>query len=592
MSTPPAPTSGVIRLLNVPFGPSYQHVIDWPTIEAQKEYMLSRQIVLTNDGEPLTLEYNDCQYTRKDGIIKVPIHIDKLYQCNYLMYQNPYSIRKWFYCFVTARRYVNDNCTELKIETDVFSTWCFRIHYLPSFVEREHTNDDTPGYNTIPEGLETGEFIGEEIEDNLNLLQPVICVAYTGDKITDIKIDNFGGLYNGIPSTIPFLITNTPSLPGLINIINSEGNGDKIFAVFSLPKLAVHTFLENSSMSNFFVQLPQVHKQPITYIAFIEKRAHVGGYTPRNKKLLTYPYCYLGFTHPNGTPKLYRYENFSSETIKFIGISEINPNPTVLIIPEDYNRVEVNIPESVSINGYPTISYRNDYYNTWLAQNGQAITIAMDRTNFNYDISQARNSLAKDREATNAIAGLVNSAVSGVTSAITGNIGGVFNSVIGGFQNVLNTGYNLQDIGISELSNAGNWQYDIKNINAQVEKQKLLPDTGSLSGSNATLLGYNFQSKTMFMHFHIKQEYAFIIDDYFDMFGYQTNAVKIPNVKGRETWNYVKTININMTGNIPTEDLEKLKNIFNNGVTIWHKADRIYQYNSANDIISVANENE
>lgn len=585
MSTPPGPTSGVIRLLHVPFDPLYNHVIDWSSQEEQTNYMLRQQIVLEKDGEPFTLHYTSCQYTRKDGTIKVPIHIDVLYRCNYIMYQNPYVNSKWFYCFVTAKRYINDNCTELKIETDVFSTWYNRIVYHASFVEREHIYEDTPGANTVPEGLETGPFIGEEIQDELNLLSPVICLAFTGDKIKDIKIDNFGGVYNGIPSTIPFLITDVLRLPSLINIINSEGNGDKIFAVFSLPKLAVHTFLDNNSLSNFFVQLPQVHKQALTYIAFIDKPEQIQGYIPRNKKLLTYPYCYLGFTHPNGSPKIYRYENFNDETIKFIGISEINPNPTVLIIPENYNKVEYNIPESATITGYPTISYRNDYYNTWLAQNGQAITIAMDRTNFNYDISQARNNLAKDREATNAIAGLVNSAVSGVASAITGNLAGVFNAAMGGFQNVLNTGYNLQDIGITELANAGNYQYDIKSINAQVEKQKMLPDSGTLSGSNATLLGYSLEKNTLFMGFHIKPEYVMKIDDYFDMFGYQTNLVKIPNVRGRRTWNYVKTVNINLTGNIPTEDLEKLKNIFNRGVTIWHIADEIYHYGADNSSI-------
>ena len=57
------------------------------------------------------------------------------------------------------------------------------------------------------------------------------------------------------------------------------------------------------------------------------------------------------------------------------------------------------------------------------------------------------------------------------------------------------------------------------------------------------------------------------------MFGYQTNMLKLPNTTGRKYWNYVKTSNINMRGDIPLADLNKLKAAFNNGITIWHDPD-------------------
>ena len=55
--------------------------------------------------------------------------------------------------------YVNENWTRIFFETDVFQTWQFQIDYKQSFVEREHVNDDTIGLHTIPENVETGEYV-------------------------------------------------------------------------------------------------------------------------------------------------------------------------------------------------------------------------------------------------------------------------------------------------------------------------------------------------------------------------------------------------------------------------------------------------
>lgn len=89
--------------------------------------------------------------------------------------------------------------------------------------------------------------------------------------------------------------------------------------------------------------------------------------------------------------------------------------------------------------------------------------------------------------------------------------------------------------------------------------------------------GFSFYKMT------IKQEYAKIIDDFFSMFGYKVNEVKIPNVTGRQNWNYVKTIDANILGDIPQEDMQKLKDIFNSGVTFWHNPNTFLDYSQSNN---------
>ena len=83
----------------------------------------------------------------------------------------------------------------------------------------------------------------------------------------------------------------------------------------------------------------------------------------------------------------------------------------------------------------------------------------------------------------------------------------------------------------------------------------------------------------------IKAEYAKIIDKYFSMYGYKVNDLKLPNISGRSNWNYVKTIGCNILGDIPQEDMEKIKSIFNNGVTFWHNPNTFLDYSQSNNIV-------
>ena len=83
----------------------------------------------------------------------------------------------------------------------------------------------------------------------------------------------------------------------------------------------------------------------------------------------------------------------------------------------------------------------------------------------------------------------------------------------------------------------------------------------------------------------IKSEFASIIDKFFTMYGYKVNEVKVPNITGRSNFNYVKTIDNNFDGDIPQEYLQVIKNMFNNGVTLWHNPANMYNYSVSNSIV-------
>ena len=76
------------------------------------------------------------------------------------------------------------------------------------------------------------------------------------------------------------------------------------------------------------------------------------------------------------------------------------------------------------------------------------------------------------------------------------------------------------------------------------------------------------------------------IDDYFDMFGYKVATVKIPDTHSRPHWNYVKTINCQLTGYCANGVSEKIKLIFNGGIRFWRNGAEVGQYNLDNRPVS------
>lgn len=534
-----------IRLLQVPLEIDNKNQLTFENKEAQFQYFYNLNAI----------EVDNCTYQRKDNIIRFPAHIDSIMQYNYVMYQNENYTNKWFYAFITNMSYINDNLTAITIATDVFQTWQFDIIYKQSFIEREmcDVDDDIPGNNIIAEGLETGEFINfknYEIDD----LEPVEILAFIGKKIGEDNVVQNGVRYNGIYSSITFVATTI--LRTLLSYINIQGQGDKIFTVFTVPLLALKSQILKDNGELLIVKiLNNDFTENAKNITLSESNINFEGYTPRNQKLRTYPYCYLGFNPPNGSSKIFRYEDFAGNIPKFKIISEINPNPTVNFIPQNYKKINGdNVSESVAMNGYPTISYKNDYYNTWLAQNSEIINLNMRQEQKNYEINNVKNTTS----------GIMKT----IGNALTGNLFGAIGEGI-------NLGTNL-------AQNDVNHELNIAQQMAQVEKQSMLPDTATLSGSNATLLGYNLNDKSIFTSYTIKKQFAERIDKFFDMFGYLTNTVKIPNIKNRPNWNYVKTIGLNATGSIPQQDMQIIKSIFDNGVTLWHNPSTFLDYSQNN----------
>ena len=69
------------------------------------------------------------------------------------------------------------------------------------------------------------------------------------------------------------------------------------------------------------------------------------------------------------------------------------------------------------------------------------------------------------------------------------------------------------------------------------------------------------------------------------MFGYKVNRLGKPLKNHRQNYWYTKTIGANIDGNIPNEDMQIIKSIYNNGVTYWKDATKIKDYSVSNNIV-------
>ena len=506
--------SGEVHLCICPLENDGKNQLTFSDRRTQNNYFNTRIIKSTSNYT----------YIRQDESVSVDIPIDQIINCNYLFYRNNRFTDRYYYCFITDMKYLSENSTLISFTTDVFQTWQFDINYKRCFVEREHVNNDTIGIHTVPEGLETGEYIVNETYSNVDFSDLCIVVAYS-EKI-DVTITNSRRLYGGILSGLFYRAFNNTSegvnsFNDFINNYDDAGKSDAIISVFMLPKKLcgiVEGTIDKPITSS---------DAPDTFDIEYSKETVVNGYTPKNKKVLTFPYNYLLVSNNSGASNIYQYELFNSDKCKFEVSASITPGGSVRLVPYNYKYATKNENESLPGGKYPICNWNSDVYTNWLTQNG--VNIGLDVTSK-----------------------LIGTGVSAATGNVLGTAGGLLS---------------------------------IASTLASVYQHSLIPDTIKGNINCGDVVSGDKRNTFLFYKMSIKAEYAKIIDDYFSMFGYKVNSLKKPNITGRRNWNYVKTIDANFDGAFPQTDMQKIKNMFNSGITLWHNPTTIYDYSQDNSII-------
>lgn len=540
-----------VYLLSVPLEKDYAHTLYFASASAQHSYFYGKR----------KKTYEDFSFQRHDSVIRIPAHIDTLLAagCNYVMYQNPSFANKWFYAFITGMEYINDGMTRVSIQTDAIQTWMFDITINPSFVEREHATTDEIGDHTIDEGLETGEYVvnaRSTIDYGANMCI-VVAVAKDpeGNRVTG---SSYNGVYSGLRYYVFQATGSHEKLTEFIAQYDSEGVGESIVSMFLAPQ----ALASSEGTISWAQPIPETWKPHKVYIN------KVGGqtdgvevvhefslgyldnhYTPRNKKLMCFPYRYLLVTNNAGAAATYKFEKFYTESAgtgerqrhqiepAFILNGVLTPGCSIRMYPSNYNGAVSNYEEGINMGKFPILNWTSDAFTNWLTQNSVNVGL------------QVASGVGQ-------IAGGIALAVAsgGIGMAVGGS------SIVGGVSTIAGT-----------LS--------------QIHQQSFAPDPvkGNLNaGDVVAAMGKNTFD---FYVMSIKNEYAKLLDEFFDMFGYKCHRVKVPAKAHRASYWYTKTTDANITGAIPQDDLQTIKDCYNRGITFWRTSTTFRDYSVANGIV-------
>lgn len=545
-----------LYLLKCPLEIDNQNQLDFATKSAQETYFKSLDHIFVE-------EYT---YQRKDSVIRVNFHIDSILEYNYVMYKNENYTDKWFYAFITGMEYVNDNCTLVSIKTDVWQTWQFDLTWKRCFVEREHVNDDTFGKHTLDEGFPTGEYVVNGFDEfGFSNPQNFAIVVQVSDFPSDMvaaasqsfreSVRVYGGLPSGTWNIIlPWRPTYTKyslyqSLYHLVSWWDEDGKADAIIAMYTIPSSLIPEGAQlveyvSSDGENGF----DGYFLPTTDAPFDmgnhnwSRNTTLDGYTPHNKKVLCFPFNYLMMTNNGGTDVVYHWEEFSTSNANFQLDAIVNQGCDMKLRPTNYKRTNTSGGYEWSVSGQklPVVSWHSDYYLNWQARNGV-------------------NAYAKSG----------------------GKLAASFNDKDA---NLLDYFGNLfQNIGATV---ATGFRTITNNISGADRDAQITPDE---SKGNLNTGDINFTlGKMCFTGYKmsLRKENAIVIDQYFDRYGYKINENKIPNIKGRQNWNFIKLSDVNVIADIPQKDLDEIKMYAKQGITFWHNPSTFMDYSQSNSIVS------
>lgn len=535
------PNSTVRLLKGVPLDSDYNDTLYFASRDAQFNYFYNHA--------GYTLNNQSYQRVNK-GMFRCSLPMSATYDVNYMMFKNTSFENHWFYAFVDKIEYTNNGMCEVNFTIDVIQTWLFNGGMQNAlgqcFVEREIVADDTVGAHIEPESLDTGEQVYNGTVGDLALNGTIRYIVMLSEN--DETIAN-GRFYDGSFCGADLYVCDD----GIYKILSKVTKVDEVIGIYTAPYEA---FTSDKIVLNQLIPTgysPARQDIALTGAPFATCGTTVNGYTPKNNKLLTYPFNYLVVMTGQGASNVYRYEYFNQGNPTFKLGFNLLPPVSVTLEPTNYKGVATDAlpPQSLhndmlTLDGYPMCSWNSDAYQAWQIQQG-----TVNQTNQN--INSANNVISSIGNALSISAGI-----------LTGN-------ELMAMMGAVGAGHTM----VSEVQNITN----TKNADYLASYMADVTKGNTASGSNILSNG---EMKFYGGRMSVTANRAKQIDDFFSMFGYSVRVVKQPDINSRPRWNYVKCTDVALNCNMPTDDRNTVKKIFSNGIRFWKNASDIGNYSLAN----------
>lgn len=542
----------------------YVGVVPWNNdLKNVQSYNSRAEQIATIQGL-LAYKYEHINIIRRDSDLILKGVNENLTQCNYLMYQNKDISDKWYFAFIDKVLYNSLNSVIISHSIDVWQTYQFDITYYKNLILRSHVAkaDDAVGRWLAPEPISVAPEYERKhtVFNNLSWTPQYVLHSTSVFNNTTKKYEYKG---NGTGATLSAeygkFVDDDADVQEVIKNYGRKSPDEIIEDAGSTVdwKNILSAFLSGGSSVNSYnailglqsstsVAELQDHRNELIGLYAIPKWVHDGtnkyatnaiksksvslslpistlacGYTPRNKKMLTSLCKAYLFYNENGFKLPLKPELFTSETPTFtVKSTELSTNSFLLQVGNyaDYT-AKTN---KISFNCENRLGY------------------------------DANTGLDKVLNGLTSVVGIVNAVGSVASQAFAGNIGGAIQGAVGAGQQSINMIDALGQRGVNTGASG-----DIMSVT----EKRAMPIFADVSPTEAQCR---------------------YIDDYLDVYGYAINEIgKISTyMKNRSNWNYIQVANCNIKVSAPNDDFNKLKQMFESGVTIWHRNFGDYDQNN------------
>ena len=479
--------------------------------------------------------YVRCDSSTNKGTFRLECLDSRAYDYNYAYVDNARG--NTYFAYITGCRYLNDATSDSTASKSVYE-FEFTLDLLmtnlrstaqlkPCLVLRQHNNTDNIGDN-IERDITRDNYVlnGNPINKMKNSGQFHIIIQAASDTDRGTIVD---GNYSGCALyAYPLDVAHLSAINSKIDSFSSS----KIVDVYVIPTSA----LGDPSTAGLLPSLG--YGVTTTYqLTGLSGTETLDGYTPKNKKMYTFPYTILRADTGDGSSMFLKYEGFVNHTPVINVYTAITKPAIATAYPAAYKGTEAstsltpyvsNLTESMSWKELPNCSWTYDNFKSWLSSSG---------------LSLVANSIAN--LAMGNPAGVAGAAINTATSVMGKNM---YES---------NNGF-----GASLKGNTASYSNALAN------------DTYGLWISRMTLNANDAKD----------------IDNYFTRYGYAQNKVMQPNPIARPYYTFIQTgedCYVNKSGTVQgganAKQMKEINDLLKAGVTFWRRSistDTIFKYDT------------
>lgn len=567
---------------------NYEHTIDFESIEVQTAFWDAKVEQTFNN-----IKVNFVN----DNKLKILGNYQALKNASYLRTTltitiNNITTLKNMYYFINNIKLLSSNeenveqTIELTIEEDVLQTYMFDYEIKDSFVEREHQDraiksngEISRNYNRIKENITTNNLI---LKSDTTLGNNVLYAIFVFSEnvpgaIGFPVVENVGnqmftsGFYYYV---VPFILGSTiaPIMSGadisvdypaisIQRFLNDFGKADTMVACYILPYFNDEVYLNFEGYegtrpkfkvngANWVYKAEGLPGQNII-AAYLQNKSYF-------KNILCGDY---DFTKPEFVTDINSAPILTNEsklfTFDYAKAMLTNNHSDNLEIDLSYIEGIKDIKCDIGLSDNPRMrlyieNYKND--------NGNVYSLTDNQIGYNDLKSNAWKNYVNNNRAT-LNSGLKNSFAKDILKGVVGGAGA--GAILGGAQRgIVGATTGLLSAGLNVVSNI----IDREELRENLQST---PDNIRSGGNNLDFDYATTGNKYHIYEFELTEEDKKIMFDYFLHYGYKSLEIKIPNIKSRYYFNFIKMI-ANISGNLNIDLINKIKSIYNNGITIWH----------------------